>query len=872
MKFILTVLATLMVATSAIISPEQLRCEHMSEPNCIDVKHPRLSWINAPVNDFVKGAAQTAYQIRVSSSKDRLKRPDLWDSGKVISDSSYLIPYAGVDLSSGMECWWQVRVWDSQGNVTRWSEPSMWRMGVTDPDEWKAEWIGAPWHGEKEKMNDTPAPCFRKEFNADKKIARATAFVTGLGYFEFYVNGRKIGDECLVPNFTNYTERPELPEKNIGIEADFNAYRVMYLTYDITSDLEKGENVIGLLVGNGWYNTHTTRWTADFGTPRMYCQVEIDYKDGSSETVVSDTGWKVSESAIIYNDEYKGETFDARRYEADWCTSAYDDSSWKNAVRRVPPTGVMTASSAPLDRVTETLSPMSFRKTESGYEVDFGKEISGWIRFSGVKGHRGDTLQVRYISESPVGVQRYIFADSECSYAPKFAWYVFRKAVITGVSSLSPENLVAEAVNTDVQPDAEFFTSDTLLNKINEIWRRSLLDNLHGCIMSDCPHREKSAYTGDGQVCCETVMYNFDAAAFYTKWIRDMNDSQNPKTGYVPNGAPWQPGCGGGVAWGAAMNIIPWEHFRHFGDISILQDNYDAMKNQLEYMTTWITPDGTMLTDLKDTKNSPGWSKYLNLGDWVPAYELPPTEIVHTYFLWYCADITSKAARALGHDEDSVRYAALADEVRNAFHRKFYDSSLKTYGDYGSNVFALAMGVPEDVREDVVSSWEDELRNKYSSHLNTGIFGTRLLFETLARYGLNDLAYDIITQRDFPGFGHWIAQGATTTWECWDGSNSRNHPMYGGGLTWMYSTLAGVKVDESCPGFKHVIIKPLIVKELEKVHYSKMTPQGLLSSTIDHHDGHGTLKVTIPVGSTADVYLPDGSCQELIQGTYVLKF
>jgi alpha-L-rhamnosidase len=289
-------------------------------------------------------------------------------------------------------------------------------------------------------------------------------------------------------------------------------------------------------------------------------------------------------------------------------------------------------------------------------------------------------------------------------------------------------------------------------------------------------------------------------------------------------------------------------------------------------MKGWITPNGTMLTDLRDTKNNPDWYKYLNLGEWVAPYELPSDELVHTYFLWYCADITSKAAAVLGYSNDAAQYAQMAIDVREAFHSRFYNTESKSYGDYGSNIFALAMGVPESCREDVVATLENELKVKYSSHLNTGIFGTRLLFETLARYGLNDLAYEIINQRDFPSFGYWIEQGATSTWECWDGQNSHNHPMFGGGLTWLYNTLAGVKVDEQMPGFKHIVVKPTIVNDLTDVHYSKMTPQGVVSSTISHNNGSGLLKVVIPVGSTATIHLPNGVVHNVVQGSYEFGF
>ena len=869
MKTILAILITCLGlsftanANPCQITPVRLTCEMMESPNCVDVPDPVLSWINDPVNAEIKGAGQSAYRIRVASSREKLAKADLWDTKKVNSDESVFIPYQGKSLSSGCEIWWQVKVWDNKGKASEWSKPACWRTGIMNHDEWCAQWIGAPWQGEWEDKNTTPAPYFSKDIKLEKKVKSAVAFVTGLGYFEFYVNKKKIGDEVLVPNFTNYTKRPDLPKLSIAIEDNFRDYRVMYLTYDITSELQQGKNNFGMLVGNGWYNTHTRRWPASFGTPRMLCQIKVTYNDGTEEIIVSDQTWKVKKSAIVYNDEYVGEIYDARE----------ENNEWQDAVLREAPAGKLCASYAPLDRVIETLEPASFEKTEKGWEVDFGKEISGWLRFDGVKGSKGDVLKVEYVSESPVGTQSYIFGEGDCNdYAPKFTWYVFRKAIITGVE-LKRENVIAEVVNTDVRVNSEFTTSNPLLNTINTIWRRSLEDNLHGGVMSDCPHREKSPYTGDGQVCCETVMANYDCYTFYHKWLRDMRDAQNVNTGYVPNSAPWQPGCGGGPGWGAAIQIIPWEIYRHFGDIQTLKENYFAMTEQMRFMLSYVTEEGIMNCTKEVLNGVHRYDKYLRLGEWVAPYGLPENQLVHTYFLWNCADITAKTAAVLGKPEEAKKYAEIAENARVAFHKKFYDKETKSYGEHGANVFALHMGVPEECKADVVETLRYELSEKYNKHLNTGIFGTRRLFEVLAQNGMNDLAYEIMNQKDYPSFGWWVEQGATTTWEKWDGKDSRNHPMFGGALTWYYNTLAGVNIDESKPGYKNLIIKPILVKELEQIKYSKMTPYGNLSVEICHKNFTGEVTVTIPVGSTATVFLPGiENSLKLAQGTHKIKF
>ena len=875
------------------IKPMQLTCEFMTNPSVVDVVSPRLSWINEVVSDKVRNEYQKAYRICVSSSKAKLLKgeADIWDSGKIPSQDSYLIPYAGNKLQSTKDYWWRVMVWDSNDEASAWSEPAFWGMGLLLPNEWKAQWIGAPWQGEApRKVISTlsagslvsniqvgfpfyPAPLLRKSFQIKGNVVSAKAFVTGLGFFEFYLNGKKVGDDCLVPNLTNYTNREDIMYDQLWITIDnnFKGHRVMYLAYDITDLLQKNQNVAGAILGDGFYDC-TSKWMASFGSPRFLCQIEVTYKDGTKDVICSDNTWKVKESPIVMNGVFDGEIYDANRETDGWATVLCDDSGWQNVVLREPPTGELTAHTAPTDKVVEILKPVSFTKNDDNtYEVDFGVEISGWIRFSDIQGKKGDTLSVKYINNSPLGVQKYIFkGGGNESYAPRFTWYVFSKAVISGIDRLTPEMLTAEAANTDVKISAVFKTSNPLFDQINTIWQRSQLDNMHGGIASDCPHRERAPYTGDGQVACVTVMHNFDAAAFYEKWIRDMRDAQNVETGYVPNGAPWQPGCGGGVPWGAAMNVMPWEFYVHYGDKKMLEDNYLAMKEYVRYMLAWLTKDGTMFSQ-KTNLNSNEPNRWLNLGDWAPAFRNPDDELVHTFYLWRCADYTARSAKALNRQDDLLYFSTIANDVKTAFHKKYYDAENRTYGDFGSNVYALVMGVPQEYYKDVVNSWHQEITEKYNGHLNTGIFGTQFFFETLAAHGLNDVAYEAMNKRVFPSYGHWIEQGATTTWEQWSGRSSRNHPMFGGGLNWFYRTLAGVNTDENEPGYKHVIIKPELPVKLDYVYYSNMTPYGKVVSEVTKNESRLEMNVTIPVGSHATVYIPVSGNQVVTESGHPIE-
>ena len=841
------------------IRPVRPVCEYMINPSVVDVLQPRLSWINKTVNPQERGQKQTAWQIRVASSCDQLLsgRADLWDSKKQKSEESNLIKYAGKALSSAQNCWWQVRVWDADDNVSAWSEPAYWGMGLLKASDWKSKWIGAPWQGEEPRENveghpHVPAPILKKHFNLNKKIVSAKAFVTGLGYFEFYVNGQKVSEDVLSPNQTNYGKRERLDKATVPIDDKFRAYRVLYVGYDITSLLGEGENVVGAIVGNGFYNP-VVKWTRAYGSPRFISQIHIAYADGTQDIMASDETWEAYPSPIILNGIYAGEIYDARKEINCWTKENFVD--WEPVALRKAPEGIMSAQTFPPDRIKERIAPVTITSLADGtYEVDFGQEISGWVRLTDLDGKAGDMVEIKYLSESPNGVHKYIMKGTGAeSYAPRFTWYAFRKIqVVNYPGLLTSDRLTAEAVYSDLETTGHFECSNNLFNRINDIWWRSLTDNIHGGVMSDCPHRERSAYTGDGQVACITVMHNFDAAAFYTKWIRDITDAQNTETGYVPNGAPWQPGCGGGVAWGAAMNIMPWEFYLHYGDKDMLLRNYEAMKEQVRFMETWRTPEGTMFAKMPHGSDPIYW---MNLGDWCSPYENPSDELVHTYFMWRCMDFTARTAKVLGNKKDEKKYRELAEEVKHAFHEKFYNPEKSTYGDFGSNVFALKMGVPKVHKEKILESLKQEIASR-GGNLNTGIFGIQLFFEVLAENGLSDLAYSVMNKRDFPSFGHWIAQGATTTWEQWDGGNSRNHPMFGGALTWFYRKLAGMSVDEETPGYKHIVIRPVIPDSLTHASYTTRTPYGDASVSWQRGETTFSLQTEVPVGSIATVYIP----------------
>ena len=847
---------TAMADGLATITPVKLTCEYDADA-VIDIQNPRLSWINDNTARL-QGAAQTAYRIRVATSPDDFSQT-VWDTGKVHSSESAFITYKGKPLQSRTSYWWQVMVWDEQGRASAWSEPARWHMGLLNKDEWQGEWIGAPWQGEESydvmgSKDVMPAPLLRKEFTLSKKVKEARFYGTGLGYFELYINGQRVGKDYLSPNQTNYSTRPTLDTRGIVVTDPFEEYLVMYLTHEVESLLVEGENAVGVILGNGFYDM-VRHWPAmGYGTPRFMGQIEILYEDGSREIIASDTSWKAERSAITSDQIFFGEHYDARLEHKGWATASYDDAAWQSAAVKKAPAGKLVPQNGPADRITKRYAPIEFQKKADHIRIKFPEEISGWLALKNIKAEKGQKIDIKYVTESPGnGSNSYIANGSgDESYHARFTWFVFSEVEVRGIDNLTAEQVEAHAVNSDVDVAGEFTTSNDLLNTINKIWRRSQLDNMHGAIASDCPHRERSPYTGDGQVACVTVMHNFDAQTFYNKWLRDIRGSQT-SGGYVPNGAPWQPGCGGGVGWGAAMEIMPWEFYLHYGDRRVLEQNFNAMCRHVRWMTTWVDGDtGLML--------SHDVQKWKNLGDWLPPRELPRAELVHTYFLWQCADIAVRTAHSLA--KDAAEFEKIRDDAAKAFHDNLYDPATGSYGKYGSNVLALKIGVPEERKAKVVEALRQNIA-EVNDHLDTGIVGTRFLFEVLCDNGLKDLAYKIINQRDFPSFGWWIEQGATVTWEQWDGGNSHNHPMFGGGIGWFYRDLAGLEALDA--GYRSFEVRPVLPEGLDWVSYSHMTTYGKIAIDWKREGEKFTLSCEVPVGSTATVCVPFGAQEPKIK-------
>lgn len=812
--------------------PYDLRCEQQTEPQAVEARIPVFTW-------KLKGKAalrQGKVWIRMSSDKQKLNKADMWQSAAIQTQECKIAYNGKEELRPTHRYWWQIRVEDEDGKVSPWSQPASFSTGLTDPKDWNAHWICAPWE------EDAQAPLFRKNFKLRKKPVYVQLFCSGLGYFEAKVNDQKVSDEVLIPNQTNYGVRAGLETARVPIEGKFRRYSVNYLGFDVSKLVKEGENNLDILLGNGFFNAKE-KWVMPYGKPRLLAHLRVRYADGSEEIIGSDTSWWVCPSPIVMNGIYQGEHYDARINPQHFLASKICKA----------PEGELCAQTGPSDKIMERFNPVRIERLgEDHYRVSFPEEISGWVRLTNIRGDAGHKIEISYLSESPQGTSSYICnGNRDESYAPRFSWFVFSQVEIKGwIGKLEADDVQAEAVYSDVKVHSSFKCSVPLFEKIDRIWLRSQKDNMHGGIASDCPHRERSGYTGDGQVCINTCMYRLDARQFYRKWIRDIIDAQNPETGYVPNGAPWQPGCGGGPAWGAAVCIMPWEYHLFYNDYELLREALPAMKAYLNYLQQWKEADGTYFSQAPEKGKA---NKWLNLGDWCTPGMLPDQALVHTFYAWMCADITAKTCLELGNTAEMRQYQSQATSISRAFIKKFYRNAEEGFGPNGGNVFALYMGLPANLQSKVKAALAKEIEAN-RGHLSTGIFGTRYLFEVLAENGMNELAFTILNKTTYPSYGHWIHQGATTTWEKWNGKDSRNHPMFGGGLTWFYKYLCGVSPLK--PGFKSIQFKPIIPDSISEASYALETSYGTLAIQWKKEGERLRVKVTVPRTCQGVIYLP----------------
>lgn len=872
---------------------KNLRCENRTNPLGIDENQPQLSWM---LESEIRAQKQTAYQILVATSADQLSEDtgDLWDTGKVESNQNISIVYQGKPLKSRLRCYWKVRAWDKDDKVSKYSETACWEMGLLDSSNWQGKWINdgkpTPTKDEDFYKND-PVPLFRKEFNVAKTVKSARLYISGLGYYEASINGKRVGDSVLDPGWTLY------------------AKRVLYSTYDVTEILQDKTNAIGIMLGNGWYNPvpmrmwgyRNLREYLTIGRPRFISQLNIEYSDGTSESVVSDESWRVGDGPILRNNIYLGEVYDARCEKSGWDRPSFDDSKWSSPAVATEKVGALRAQNQPPIKITKTLKPVKVNQPKPGMFVfDFGQNFAGWIRLK-AKGSAGTEIKLRYSellypdgtlnvltstagqikprpniaasgakpgfagSGAPVLAYQsdtYILkGDGEESYTPRFTFHGFRYVEVTGLEKEPTlKMLQGLRLNAAVEQVGSFSCSNELFNRIQNMVCWTFLSNLFS-IQSDCPTRERFGFGGDIVPTAEAMMFNFDMSTFYPKVVRDYGDESQPEGG-LPDTAPFRgpvdnsiDGKNSGPAgWGLAHPFLLGELKRYYGNEQLITEQYEVARKWVDFMHKYS----------KDYIIDIGWSDHESL-------EPRPVAFTGTTFFYQQAQIVSRYAAVLGKEKDAKKYADLADRIKEVILKKFHHRGTGRFSYYTQACQAFALYsdlVPPKERQAAIDMLLDEILIRHSGHISTGIFGTKRMLDVLTRIGRADVAYTIVNQKTFPGWGHMLEGGATTLWETWaysDDTFSHNHPMFGSVSKWFYNVIGGIEPDTNAFGFNSIIIRPQILGDLTWAKTSYKSTRGLIATDWKKQGNQLKLNVEIPVNTKAKIYVPAADIKDVTE-------
>ena len=863
-------MVNVMKETKAIMLPYSLKTEYLTDPLGIDVQKPRFSW---QLKSEGRGVMQYACHVIVASRKELAAQGigDMWDSGKIISGETTNIEYAGKKLHSRTCYWWQVCCYQEEHSSGAVSETARFETALLEQPDFIGQWIGAD--------ASIAAPIFRKELCLEENICQARAYICGLGYYELYCNGQKVGDHVLDPNWTDFDTR--LLQDLIYPHEDVSRRRALYITYDITGLLKTGTNAFGVMLGNGWYNQpeRNIEGKMTYGCPKFWLQIHIQYNNGKETIFGSDSSWRYSKGPITFNNIYYGEVYDARLEQTGWSEACFDDSKWATAMKRPRVAGDLRVQMSPSDKIISAIQPVSTAYLKNGTRIyDLGQNFSGWDRIK-VSGCAGGKVVMRFAeeldetgaldfessgTEQQVQQDTYILAGKGPeTYEPRFTWHGFRYIEADMSAGVTLDSLLGVVVHSAVEGTGSFSCSNSLFNKIVELYKWSQLSNLHGGVPSDCPHRERLGYTGDAQITAESAMFSFDMAAFYTKWIEDVSGSQNPISGFVPHTAPFYGGGGGPGGWGCAAVLLPWYMYLYYGDRRILKEHYEMMLAWMGYLKKHADADGIIISE------EPGsWC----LGEWVVPHQFDepekekdgfnidvPAELVNTYYYAASASLMARIAGILGDQERANYFEDLHGSLKTGIHKRFFHEETGSYatGVQGSDAFALAADcVPEKDRNRVLEHLVKNITQQNAGTLDTGIFGTPLLLEVLADNGKAEIAYDILNQTKYPSYGYMLSQGATTLWECWEKENgSHNHPMLGSVVAWMFKYITGLKPDRQLPGFRNIIIQPCFFSGLDYAEASYESVRGPVGIRWERVGSKIEIRLDIPCNCSADVYL-----------------
>ncbi len=853
-----------------------LRCEHKANPTGIENMQPHLSWQTQSTG---RNQVQSAYRILVADNKTKLSANDgnIWDSKKVILSESIEILYAGKKLESGKSYYWKVQIWDNHGVASKWSSPATWQMGLLS----KADWNGASWicyenlddslklvpgiHGSGDKLGDKAikrpvVPMFRKTFTLKKSIRSATLFISGLGHYEASINGKNITDNFLAPGWTMYDKT------------------TLYNSYDVTRQLKTGENAIGVIVGNGFYNINRERYrklVIAYGMPKMISNLRIEYTDGTTESIVSGKDWKCSPSPITFTSIYGGEDYDAQLEQTGWNQPGFNDKNWQNVLLAEIPKGELIAESDYPLTVKERLNVKKIETiAPNRYLYDFGQNASGILALK-VKGKKGQIVKLipgelitkdkeinQKASGSPYYLSYTLKGNGEEIWRPRFTYYGFRYVMVEGAVPATGETAADLPTITGLTflhtcnsapVNGTFTCSNQLFNQIYTLINWAIRSNMQS-VVTDCPHREKLGWLEQDYLMGASMHYNYDLYPLYKQVVKDMMDSQTPE-GLVPDIAPeyvhFEVGFRDSPEWGSSGVILPWMLYQWYGDKEILNNAWPMMTRYVDYLSGMA----------KDHILSHGLGDWYDLGPKFPGEaQLTPKAVTATAIYYYDIKLLSQMAVVLNDKESATKWAALAEQVKTAFNQKYFNEQTKVYstGSQTAMSMPLCVGlVDENNRKAVFQNMTDSIVHS-GKRLTAGDVGFHFLVKALEEGGGSQLLYDMNFRNDVPGYGFQLKKGATALTESWAALKevSNNHLMLGHIMEWFYTGLGGIKQPENGVAFKDLVIRPEIVGDITNAKTSYHSPYGIIKSEWTRTGKALTLHLEIPFNSSAIVYLP----------------
>jgi alpha-L-rhamnosidase len=858
-----------------------LKTEYFANPIGIDVLRPRFFWrLEAPR----PAARQIAYRIACASTPEKIGTPDIWDSGRVGSNQTTHIEYSGTELKSRQRVYWRVKIEDETGASNQ-SAPAFFEMGLLEPGDWQAQWIGGDLVGGVRSI--PPSPFLRRAFKIERPVKSARLYTTALGVYECEINGVRVGDQILAPGWTDAKTR------------------LRYGTFDVTELLQNGANVWGTALGDGWACGHIG-WTdrqRETDRPKFFGQLEIEYEGGARETIATDGNWKFNYGPILQSDLLMGEHYDARLEFAGWSTPAFVESAWRSALTFDEGARVLCAPLGPPVRVTQEIVPVKIHQSGGAQIFDMGQNMVGRVRLK-IKGERGQTIRLRFaevLNDGPNATEGGIYianlrAAQQTDYytcrggepeiwKPRFTFHGFRYVEVNGLrGEANLKMITGEVLHSDTARIGDFECSDPLINQLQKNidwgWRGNSLD-----IPTDCPQRdERLGWTGDAQVFVRTAAFNRDVTAFFSEWQRTMADEQR-SDGAIPCTIPAPVGLesaahssawhDGGPAWADAVLICPWEIYRTSGDTRILEEHWENFEKYFAYLEN-TAKDNLRCYD--DFEYFQGFGDWLALDGSGQTEGGTPKELIGTAFYAHAANLLSSIARVLGKADEAQNYRAKFDSIRAAFTRRYVSSEGLMSPPY-QTPYLLALEfnlVPDELRPKLAQELKRAIKAR-GGKLSTGFVGSPYINHVLTATGQNDLAYELLFQKQWPSWLYAVTQNATTIWERWDAwthdkgfqtisMNSFNHYAYGAVGAWLYQVVAGIELDEGIAGYQAFRLQPQPHEKLTFARAHLDTLHGRIESAWKIEDGKFEWDFVVPPNTTARVLPPRGEAFKAVPG------